>query len=225
MLCVKVGLGAVRARELSISILDRDYRVLRASGGSSRTSRRAGKNAPAALRAHDMRRLVGSLRNRHLLVLLVGSNEVVGGLVGRGHARLLRDDTARRHGSQDRRVVASTSRSRRNWLRTSSTRRGLRHHRVRCAIGVRGRVLALLRHRVDATSAARLRSLRLVARQIVVRIGRVGRARGPRRVRVAPVDGVHVCGGWLQGRKGLRKRRASLKLMGRNRGWRRVRVS
>lgn len=221
MLGVKVSLGAMRAWELSISVLDRDYGVLRASGGSSRAARRAGENAPATLRAHDMRRLVGSLRNRHLLV----GNEVVGGLVRRGHARLLGDDAARRHGSQDRRVVASTSRRRRNWLRASSTRRGLRHHRVGCAIGVRRRVLALLRHRVHGTTAAWLRSLRLVARQIVVRIGRVGRARGPRRVRVAPVDGVHVCGGWLQGRKGLRKRRASLKLMGRNSGWRRVRVS
>jgi hypothetical protein len=59
MLRMEISLGAMRAREFSIGILDRNDGALGRAGARSRGGRPAGvtgKNTPASLRAHDMSR-------------------------------------------------------------------------------------------------------------------------------------------------------------------------
>ena len=66
VLCVEVSLGAVRAREFAICILDRNHSALRSSSGSrgSRTARGAGQDTAAALRSDYVSRLLRVLEDR-----------------------------------------------------------------------------------------------------------------------------------------------------------------
>lgn len=216
VLGVQIRLGAVRAGELSVGVLDGNHRVLGAGSCSlgRRAAGRAGQDAPAALGAHDVRGLVAVLEDR------VGLHERAGA-VGRGDAGL-GHDASRRHGTQHRRATATSGRGS-NGLRVRGGRGGLRHHARRRGIALVRRV-RILGHGVDARTRARLRRLLLVAGQAVGR-GSVWRARRARRVRVAPVERLHRNGMGLQRRERLRQRRARLKLVRRDGSRRRVRLS
>lgn len=212
MLGVQVRLGAVRARELAIGILDGNDGVLRgrgASSGSGRSAGSAGQDATAALRTNNVSRLLSILEDA------VGLHQGAGS-VGRRDAGLAHE-TARRHGTQDRRA-ATTSRGGSNGLRVSGGGRGLRHHGSRGAVGLVRRRVGVLGHaRVHAAAGTSLGGLRITRRHVV---GRVWRVWGPgaRGMRVASVEGLHAGGGRLQRRKRLGKGRTRLTVMRRKRG-------
>ena len=109
VLGVQVCLGAVRARELAVRILDRNNGALRrtgSGGGGGRPAGSAGKNAPAALRAHDVGWLLRVLKDR------VGLHQRTG-TIRRGDAGL-RHDAAGGHRAQDGRPAAADG-SREQW--------------------------------------------------------------------------------------------------------------
>jgi hypothetical protein len=218
VLGVQVRLGAVRARKLAIGILDGNDGVLRSRGagsGSSRTAGSAGQDATATLRSNDVSRLLSVLHDT------VGLHQRAR-TVGRRDAGLAHE-TARRHGTQDRRT-ATTSGSGSNRLGVRGGGSRLRHHGRRGAILLRVRVRVLGHARVHAAATARLRGLRIAGRQVVGRVWRVGRTRA-RGMRVASVEGLHGAGGGrLQRRKSLGKGRTRLAVMRRKRGRRRITV-
>lgn len=199
VLGVEVSLGAVRARELAVRILDGNDGALcvaRASRSGGRASRSAGKDAAAALRANHVSRLVAIAHT---------SRENGARSVGRVHAGLRHDATSR-HGAKDGRD-ATGGRSRRDGLRVRGSHRGLGQHRLSAVALGRGRVLAHLLVRTAASSLSS-RLLR-VGGHVVRRARSVGGRGGARSVRVAAVHLVH-------GRGGLRlKRRQSLVRQGR----------
>lgn len=205
MLGVEVSLCAVRARELSISILDGNNSVLGAGSSSlsSRASRSTRQNSSAALRSNNVGRLVTILEHG------VGLHERTRS-VGRGYAGLGHDATGG-HGAQNRRSAATRRRGS-NGLRVRDRSGSLRHHTSRGSIAlVRVRVLG---HGVHARTVARLRGLLLVAGQVLV--WSVWSARSSRCVRVAAVERLHGHGMGLQRRERLRQRRTSLKLVRRD---------
>lgn len=104
MLGVEVSLCAVRARELSISILDGDNGVLGTSSSSlsSRASRSTRKNSSAALRSNNVGRLITILEHG------VGLHERTRS-VGRGYTGLGHDATGG-HRAQNRRSTATRRR-------------------------------------------------------------------------------------------------------------------
>lgn len=104
MLGMEVSLGAVRAREFSIGVLDRDNSVLRArsSSLSGRASRSTGQNSSAALRSNNVGRLITILEHG------VGLHERTRS-VGRGYTGLGHDATGG-HGAQNRRSAAARRR-------------------------------------------------------------------------------------------------------------------
>ena len=182
MLRVQVSLSTVRAGELPVSILDRNngtLSVTSASLGRSRAARSTRQDAATTLGANHVSRSILLLENggdwghhwEHVALarLLVSIVDV------------LLDHATRRHGAQDRRAaIASGSRS--DGLRVRRGCGGLGHHATRSGISlVRRRV------RIDRPAARRLRSLLLVRRDIVCRVGRVWCSRRTRRVGVAAV--------------------------------------
>lgn len=202
---MEVSLSAVRARELSIGILDGNNSVLRASssGLSSRASRSTRQYSSAALRSNNVGWLLTILEDG------VGLHERTRA-VRRGYTRL-GHDAAGGHGAQNWRSAATRRRGS-NGLRVRDRSGGLRHHTSRSSIAlVRVWVLG---HGVDARTVARLRGLLLVAGQVLV--WSVWSARSSRRMRVAAVERLHGHGMGLQRRKRLRQRRTSLKLVRRD---------
>ena len=216
MLGVKVSLGTMRARKLSVGILDRDNGIL---GGAStrsrcsRSARRTRQDASAALRPDDMRRLVVVW---HACVGLHHRARPVRRL----HPGL-RHESSRRHRAQHRRAAAA-SRGGRDGLRVRDSSSRLLHHGRRGSIS-RVRLVGILRHRVNTAAARRLGRVR-IAGQVVVRVWRVWRAGSARRVRVAPVERLHDRNRRLKGRERVRKRRARVKLIGRHSSWGRIRL-
>lgn len=211
VLGVEIGLGAVRAGEFSVCILDRDDGVLCASSRSlsSRPSGSAGQDSTTSLRSNNVGRLLAVLEER------VGLHQRTGA-IRRSHTRLGHEAT-RRHGAQDGRTT-SANRRRSNWLRVRDRGGGLRHHGSRGGIAlVRVRVLG---HGVNSRSRTRLRSL-LVARKVIWG-WRVGSAGSSRCMRVASVQRLHRNGMGLQRWERLRQRRARLKLVRRDGSRRRV---
>jgi hypothetical protein len=73
MLCVQVRLGAMRAWEFAISVLDWDDRVLGSSTGGwcGRATRRAGQDTSASLRPNNMGGRFAFGYHRGLLLLLL----------------------------------------------------------------------------------------------------------------------------------------------------------
>lgn len=196
VLGVQVRLGAVRAREFAIGILDRDNSVLcsrSTGGGSSGAAGGAGQNASAALRANNMGRLFTLAHDA-----VLGHHRTR--TVGRANA-ILAHEATRRHRAQDGRTAATSGRGR-NGLRVRSSRGGAGHHGLRRAVASVRRV-RVLGHRVHAASLASLGALRVAGRQVVRRVWRIGRT-GARGVRVATVHGLHAGGGRLQRRQRLR---------------------
>lgn len=205
MLSMEVSLCAVRAGEFSISVLDRNNSVLGAcsSGLSSRASRSTRQDSPAALGSNNVSGLLTIVDDG------VGLHERTGA-VGRGYTGLGHNATGG-HGAQNWRSAATRRRGS-NGLRVRNRSGGLRHHTSRGSIAlVRIRVLG---HGVHARTVAGLRSLLLVAGQILV--WSVWSARSSRRMRVAAVERLHGNGMGLQRRKRLRQRRTSLKLVRRD---------
>lgn len=205
MLGMEVSLGAVRARELSISIFDGDNSILGTSSSrlSSRASRSTRQYSSAALRSNNVGRLLTILEDG------VGLHERTRS-VGRGYTGLGHNATGG-HGAQNRRSTATRRRGS-NGLRVRDRSGSLRHHTSRRSIAlVRVRVLG---HGVDARTVARLRGLLLVAGQVLV--WSVWSARSSRCVRVAAVERLHGHGMGLQRRERLRQRRTSLKLVRRD---------
>lgn len=217
MLRVQVGLGAVRARELAIGILDRNNSALgvaSASRSGSRAAGSAGENATATLRADDVCRLVG---------LAHATGHDTARAVGRVHTGLGHDTTGG-HGTQNRRN-ASRRGGRRDGLRVRRSHRGLGQHGLSAVRLGRGRVLAHLLVRTARLLLLLLLLLRLVRRHVVLGARSVGRRRSARCVRVAAVHLVHGGGGLrLQRRQSLVRQRGVgvLKLMRRDGGGRRV---
>lgn len=217
VLGVQVRLGAVRARELAICVLDRDNRVLRGrgtGGGSSRTTGGAGQDAAAALGTNNVSGLVVFTKDtvlRHHRARTVGRADAV-----------LAHEATRRHGAQDRRTAAAR-RSGRDGLRVRGSRGGTGHHGLGGTVaGVRR--VGVLSHRVHAAASAGLGALRVAGRQVVRRVWRVRRS-GARRVRVATIKTLlHAGGGGLQRRQRLGERRTWLTVMRRKGRWRRVAV-
>jgi len=137
MLCVQIGLCAMGARKLSISVLDRNHRVLSttgASGGGGRSTGSTGQNTASALRANNVSRLLAFMLENGALLHHAGS-------VGRGDAGLGHDTTGR-HRAQHRRPSATDGRGC-NGLRVRRGGRRLGHHGTGCAISLGRRVLAL----------------------------------------------------------------------------------
>lgn len=133
MLCMKVCLGAVRARKLAVRILLRNLRLRVACSGSGcrRASRSARQNSTPSLRADDVSRLI-ALRKEHGRL---GHEWALA--VRRVHAGL-RHHASRRHGPEDRRHTPTRGWRRGDRLRMDSCSRGLRHH------GRSGRISLLL---------------------------------------------------------------------------------
>jgi hypothetical protein len=209
VLRVQVCLSTVRARELSIGILDRNHRVLgisRTGGGRSRPARSAWEDAAATLGSNNVGRL------------LLGHG-VVEHRVGRRNARLRHDATGG-HGTQDRRSAAA-SRCGSDGLRVRRSGRGLRHHGGRGTIA-RVRRVRVLCHGVKARATSGLGGLLVGGWQVVARVGRVRRSWGSRSVRVASIEGLHGGSRWLQRRQRLRQRRTGLQLVRRDGGRRRI---
>lgn len=180
VLGVQVRLGAVRAREFAVSILNGDDGVLRAGRGGSRAARSARQNAATALGANNVSRS-----------LSIGQYTVVRHAVGSAR---LGHHTRLRHRTQDRRSAAASGS---NGLRVAA-RAGL-HAVGLVRVGVLG-------HGVDARTTATLGALG-VARRQVGRVGSVGSSRGARGVRVAAVHRLHRGSRGLQRREALRQRR------------------
>jgi hypothetical protein len=205
VLGMKISLGAVRARELSIGIFDGDNSVLRAGSCSlsSRSSGSTGQDSSTTLRSNNVSGLIAFLKDG------VGLHEGTRA-VGRGHAGLGHNATGG-HGAKNWRSTTSRRRGS-NRLRVRHGRGSLRHHTSRCGIAlVRVRVLG---HGIHPRTVARLRSLLLVARQILG--WSIWGTRSSRRMRVASVERLHGNGMGLQRRERLRQRRTSLKLVRRD---------
>lgn len=203
MLRVQICLGAVRARELAVSILDGNHGVLRGGGASlrrGRTPRSTREDAATALGANDMSRLV-TVGQRLL--------HEAGGTV-RGLDTRLRHDTARRHRAQVGGHAAAGG-SRGDGLGVRGSHCCLRHHAGRRGVALRRRRV-VTRHLVVRATAASMLGLGIVGHGSAVagvargRVRRVGRRGGARRVRVAPVHLVH--GGRLR----LERRQRGLRL-------------
>lgn len=180
MLGVQVSLCAVRAGEFAICIL---LGNLGLGGGRSgcwrgRPARRAGQNATATLRAHDMGRLVVLLHQRRL-----GHHRAL--RVGRSQPALGHHATSR-HRAQHGRDATTRGRGRCDRLRVSRRDRGLGHHGRRCLVR-----LLLLPVRVvhQGVLLTRRSLLRWRGRIAAHGVGRVGSRRSARRVRVARVHG------------------------------------
>lgn len=182
VLRVQIRLGAVRAREFSVSVLLGDLAL-----GLSRTSSRrrgpargAGQNASASLRADNMSRLLAvghhrSLRHQRALA------------IRRVHARLGHDSTGR-HGAEDRWGPATSgSGGGSNRLRVRGRGGGLRHH-ARRGTGIRLLLVRVVAHDGIRAGAARvLRGRRRVASHGARGTRGVGRRRCSRSVGIAPV--------------------------------------
>lgn len=213
VLGVQVRFGTVRARELAIRVLHGNDGALGSTSAGLRRSRATGstgKDATAALRAHDVGGLVAI---RHGLLHQASVT------VGRLNAGL-RHDAAGRHGTQVRRDPATRG-SRRDGLRVSRSQRGLGHHTRSGRVALRRRRIAaghLVRSAASTLSAMRrvvghvsaITAWVVVGRAMTVGvgcrggIGRIGRGRRARRVRVAAVHLIHRGGRLrLQRRKGM----------------------
>lgn len=167
VLRVQVRLGAVRAWEFAIGVLDRDDRAFgpSTSGRCSGATRGTGQDTSTTLRTDDVRGLF-AFGNHGLLLMLL--HHLATRPIRRRRAGLLRHDATRRHRSQDRRTAVATRRSRCNGLRPRGGCGRLGHHTARRRVTRLRLVLVVLlgRHRVHATARSWLRSLLLVARQI-----------------------------------------------------------
>lgn len=195
MLCVKVGLRAVRTRELSVGVLLWDL-ALRGRGTgwrSSRPPRGAREDAPSALRAD------------HVGGLSLGENRLLcherALAVGRIHTRLWHDAPGR-HRAEDR-GPAVTARGRRRrdglWVRRSCS--SLRQHGRRSRVRLLRR-LVVWHHRVRGPTRVLCRRRRIGA-HVTGRAWSVWRGGGPRGMRVAAVRVLHDGIVRLKRRQGL----------------------
>jgi hypothetical protein len=194
MLCVKVRLRAVRAREFPIGVLRGDHRVLGGAGARRRDggpARRAGEDATAALGAHDVRRRLEVVEQARVL-------HHVGLAVGRGHDGLHVLEAVRRHRAQ-RLGHAALHWRRGDGLRVRHGRRRLGKHRRGRAVLLRRLVVLRRGDHLVASSRAHLG----IAVQRIRRAWGVGRGGRARRVRRAV--GVHMHTGRLEGRQRLRE--------------------
>jgi hypothetical protein len=132
---MEVGLGAVRARELAVGILDRNDGALGtdANSSGSRSTRRTRQDSATTLRSDNVSRLL-LLKDR---VWLHKRSRTI----GRSHARL-RHETTRRHRTKHRRSTTANG-GRSNGLRVRYSRGRLRHHGRRGTVSMVGRVRVL----------------------------------------------------------------------------------
>lgn len=182
MLCMKVSLGTMGARKLSVSILLRDDSILRgtSAGGSCGPTWGTGQNSAPSLGSYYMGRLFGILEQRWLVTHHRAST------IRRGHSGL-GDDSTSGHGPENWRPRSSWRRC--NRLRVRSCNRSLRHHRRGRRIALRG-ILILTGHHTIRTTARTCVRRRVVAH--ILRLRRAGSTWRPRRMRVAPVDRLHA---------------------------------
>jgi hypothetical protein len=223
MFRVQVCLHTMRARELSIRVLGRDWGILArawAGGSDRRASRSTGKDASATLRSNNV---CGDLFVRRALLPVWRSHAPLHLLM---HWVLSVQWCRCVHRTQWHQTVMSWTRRGRNCLRVwmRHRHRALRHHARRIAAvwlngllvrGVRLEVVlarsGLAAHLLESPIARRARCVGL------------GRGRCVRRAQRLPIHGVHRQRGMLslQRRKRLRwQRRVLLKLL---RGYRRQR--
>jgi hypothetical protein len=222
MLRVEVSLGTVRTGELPVSIFDRNNGTLRVTGaglGRGRAARSTGQDAPAALRADNVSWSIFLLENSgdggHHRQHVVAPRLLV------AIVNVLLQNASGRHRPKDRRAAVS-SRGRRDWLRVRRGSGGLGHHTSRGAV-------SLVRRRVsiDGPTARSLRSLLLVRRNIMCRVGRVWCSWSTRGVGVATIHRLLLLLRWLLllhggcGRERvLREGRSCLQVVGGDGGWR-----
>lgn len=138
MLCMEVCLGAVRARELAVRVLDGNNGALCTSTGSRscRTTRGARQDSTATLRSDNMSRLFSVVHDRvglHQRSRAIGRRDT-----GLGH------NTTGWHRTKDWRCT-STNGSGSNGLRVRRGCGGLGHHGRRGAISWVRRI-RILRH-------------------------------------------------------------------------------
>jgi hypothetical protein len=157
---VQVRLGAVRARELAVGVLDGNDGLLRGGGaslGRGRSARSAGQNAATALGADNVGGLV-TVRQRLLLHQA--------GAVGRLDARL-GHDAARGHGAQVRRDAAADG-SGGDGLRVRSSEGRLRHHGRGRRVALRRRGVVPMLHLVGSATASLVLLLLGMARVLLL---------------------------------------------------------
>ena len=182
---MKVSLGAVRTRELSVSILLRDLVLSLSGSGRCRLPWRAGQNASTSLRTDHM----GGLAVEIMLLRLLRQ-----GLLLR-HSRL--GLVSRRHGAELNRGALGTSgarcRRRGDGLRMRRSRGGLRQHGGGGRVGLLGIVV---HHGISSACTGAATGLLLGLRGRGVAGHSVGRARSigccwrSWCMRIAPVGGL-----------------------------------
>lgn len=171
MLRMKISLGAVGARELSIGVLLGDLGLRSASPSSGRRGAARGtrKNTASSLGAYDMSRLLAVGREhrrlRHQRTLSVGRVHA-----GLGHL------ASSGHGPENRRDAPARRRRRRDGLGMNSGSGGLRHHgrRSRVALLLLLLLVRVVRHHLVAAASGILAWRRGRVRSHVLRNRGVG---------------------------------------------------